>query len=70
MSEDRKVNLEDIVKLIADEEFDEDDLFNIVNETNNFNNDPDEKKSASVAFTVKIIQIRFKLEQKLSNRFQ
>lgn len=50
-------------------ELDENDLVNIINETNNRDNNADEEESEPAAFTAKIICRSLELGTKLSNYF-
>ncbi|KAG7196833.1 hypothetical protein KM043_017594 [Ampulex compressa] len=59
----------DIVELMEDKELDEDDLVDMVNETNDRGSDPDEEESEPVAFTAKVIREGLELGRKLGNHF-
>nr|XP_012151876.1 PREDICTED: tigger transposable element-derived protein 1-like [Megachile rotundata] len=59
----------DIVELMEDKELDEDDLVDMVNETNDRGSDPDEAESEPVAFTAKVIREGLELGRKLGNHF-
>lgn len=57
---------EDITELVANKEQSEDDLTNMINETNDCDNDPDEDELESATFTAKFIREEFELERKLA----
>lgn len=61
----------DIEEIIADEELNEDDLINMIHETNKHDedNDSDEEQSEPVEFTARIISVGLELGRKLRNHF-
>lgn len=61
----------DIEEIMADEELDEDDLVNMIHETNkrDEDNDSDEEQSEPVAFTARVISVGLELGRKLGNHF-
>ncbi|XP_067133889.1 tigger transposable element-derived protein 1-like [Centruroides vittatus] len=58
---------EDIAELVADKELSKDDLINMVDETSDCDNDPDEEEFESVAFTAKVVHEGLELGSKLGN---
>ncbi|XP_067135124.1 tigger transposable element-derived protein 1-like [Centruroides vittatus] len=55
----------DIAELVADKELSEDDLINMVDESSDCDNDPNEEEFESVVFTAKVICEELKLGKKI-----
>ncbi|XP_066251421.1 tigger transposable element-derived protein 1-like [Euwallacea similis] len=61
----------DIEEIMADEELNEDELVNMIHETNKHDEkyDSDEEQSEPVAFTARVISVGLEMGKKLSNHF-